>query len=80
MISKKAQKLLKKLPRFVQLAAVAADESPAFGTMLGCSGKTRVSIKLPGNYRLVKDRESETVVWVGSHESYNKLVTRGGTF
>lgn len=78
MLTKKAIKQLKKLPKSVALAARDADESPTFGRMLRCSNKTRVSIELPGRYRLIKDRDTDDVVWVGSHQDYNKLITSGG--
>lgn len=77
MFTKKAQKLLRKLPAPVRAAAVAADESEAMGAMLQCSNKSLVSIKLPGAYRMIKTRKGE-VQWVGSHEDYNKLLNRKG--
>jgi hypothetical protein len=79
-ITKKAQKLMKKLPNRVKAAVHAADNSEAFGSMLKCSSKTMVSIKLPNGYRLVKNRDTLEVLWVGTHNDYNKLITRGGHF
>lgn len=78
MFTKKATKQLKRLPRKVQASARAADESREFGRMLDCSNRTQVSIKLTQNYRMIKDRDSGQVIWVGSHEDYNSLVRRGG--
>jgi len=78
MFSKKSMKQLKKLPANVRAAALAADDSEAFGNMLQSSGNTLVSIRLPGHYRMVKTRAEGEVVWIGTHENYNKLVARGG--
>lgn len=80
MFTKKAMKLMKKLPKRAQLAAKASDESPEMGTMLHCSKKTLVSIRLPNGYRMVKTRDTQEVLWVGTHNDYENHIKRGGRF
>lgn len=80
MFTKKAQKQLKKLPPAIQRAAVKHDESETFGKMLQSQQNRLVSIRIHPRYRMVKDRNTKEVLWVGTHEDYNKKVKKGGIF
>ncbi len=76
MFTKKAAKQLRKLPASVRGAAVRAIETSLQVTPINKRRSTLGSVKLGMNYRMVVERNSPTIVWIGSHEDYNNYLKR----
>lgn len=75
MFSKKATKQLKKLPASVRGAAVRAIETGLQVTPL-TRCKNLGSVKLGMKYRMVVDRVSGEITWIGTHNDYNSYIMR----
>lgn len=76
MFTKKARKQLDKLPASVRGAAVRALETGLQATPINKRRSTLGTVKLGMHYRMVVERGSSTIVWIGSHEDYNNYLKR----
>lgn len=76
MLTRKARKQLRKLPASVEAAVKAALRQGLQAVPINRRRSTLATVRLGAHYRMVVERGTDTVVWVGSHEDYNNYLKR----